>query len=67
MKCPRCLGFMGTVIHYDNECNQSFLKCVNCGEITDSIILKNRKMSENEKLLNFKSRPRQKVGRHKSP
>lgn len=56
MECPRCLGYMIITFHYDQECNQSFLRCVNCGKIIDPVILLNRKLGL--KKLSRKSQPR---------
>lgn len=56
MKCPRCSGYMEIIYHFDEECNQKFLECLNCGEVIDPIILKNRK--RNLKEFNYKNQPR---------
>lgn len=56
MKCIRCAGFMNSTAHYDHECSQTFIKCLNCGEIIDSVILKNRGIDL--KKFNRKKQPR---------
>ena len=50
MDCPRCHGLMQsyTLIDLEDETGKiavNVLRCVNCGEVVDPVILENRKNS----------------------
>jgi hypothetical protein len=44
MKCQKCNGFMSYEKFYNTDLEDNFLgfRCVHCGEIIDSVILRNR-------------------------
>lgn len=49
--CSRCHGFMVSVILDGSEEVMSGLRCVNCGECIDSLILANRHVSRQDVII----------------
>ena len=48
--CTRCKGIMVPSISVtDNECPVPIFRCLNCGDVIDDIILKNRELMQKEK------------------
>lgn len=43
MKCNKCNGIMSKETFYDYDTGESFIgyRCVNCGKITDPVIVEN--------------------------
>ena len=53
MTCPRCRGLMWPVVLYsESECrSMKAIRCLNCGECTDDVIQENRKVQQEQGVV----------------
>lgn len=63
MKCLRCGGYMVNEKYYGRGESFDGLKCSNCGDIIDSVILEHRKMTIEDQLALFKPRHHSKANK----
>jgi len=51
MKCERCGGYMVDDVFYGPEGSFSGMKCMGCGEVIDPVIMENRQLMREGRLL----------------